>query len=203
LEIAIEHGQHCRSCVYFALFRDNVDRADFQSSNCLLAEDYRCEAATLSKQVANLTQANGESTPAYLFVFFHPSSRTPLWSGGSVAAVSALHSRLAGAQQGSITERVSPFPLERSSSRPNSPWKSKTVSSGNRGLLGDVEPEPDTKPKQLCCPGSRGSSAFFLGGFPFKIGSGGYLCLRPVFCLPLLWLLPRVQILGAPTLIRP
>jgi hypothetical protein len=55
----------------------------------------------------------------------------------------------------------------------NSLWKSKTASSGNGSLLGDVEPGSDRDQKQLCRPGSRGSSAAFLAGFPFKIGSGG------------------------------
>eukprot|EP00063_Salmo_salar_P062934 XP_014037769.1 PREDICTED: uncharacterized protein LOC106591102 [Salmo salar] len=161
MEVAIERFQRCRSCVYFALFQDNVDRVDFQCSTAC--------------------KPTGESTPAYVFFFIHPSSRMALWSGGSVAAVSALRSRLTSAQQGSIPEGVSPFPGERSCSRPNqpameirhSPWKSKTASSGNVGLLGDVEPGPDTDQKQLCHPGSRGSSTFFLGGFPIKIKSGG------------------------------
>ncbi|XP_038843296.1 uncharacterized protein LOC120042527 [Salvelinus namaycush] len=54
----------------------------------------------------------------------------------------------------------------------HSPWKSKKLSSGNRGLRGYVEPGTDTDQKQLCRPGSRGSGAFVLGGFPIKIGSG-------------------------------
>lgn len=59
---AIERFQHCRS---FALFWDNVDRADFQCSNCLLAEEYRSEVATLSKQVANLHKPLGNLRPPY------------------------------------------------------------------------------------------------------------------------------------------
>ena len=55
----------------------------------------------------------------------------------------------------------------------HSPWKSKKASSGNEGLHGDVEPGTDTDQKRLCYPGSRGSDAFVLGGFPIKIGYGG------------------------------
>ncbi|CAB1318091.1 unnamed protein product [Coregonus sp. 'balchen'] len=53
------------------------------------------------------------------------------------------------------------------------PWKSKTASSCNGGLLGDFKVGPDTDQKQLRRPGSKGSGAFFPGGFQFKIGSGG------------------------------
>ncbi|XP_023998808.2 uncharacterized protein [Salvelinus sp. IW2-2015] len=111
----------------------------------------------------------------YSFIFFHLSSRTPLWSGGSFAAVSDLHSRLA--VLGRVhSRRVSPFPGERRCSRPNqpsmevrhSPWKSKKASSDNGGLHGDVEPRTDTDQKQFAAldpevpaPSALGSSKSF------------------------------------------
>ncbi|CAB1321666.1 unnamed protein product, partial [Coregonus sp. 'balchen'] len=45
--------------------------------------------------ISKLTQATGESTPAYFFFLIYPCGRTLLWPGGSVATVLALHSRLA------------------------------------------------------------------------------------------------------------
>ncbi|CAB1329769.1 unnamed protein product [Coregonus sp. 'balchen'] len=61
----------------------------------------------------------------------------------------------------------------------NQPWRyvtrrgSRNSAPGNGGLLGDVKPGPDTDQKLLHRHGSRGSGAFFPGGFRFEIGSGG------------------------------
>ncbi|CAB1331387.1 unnamed protein product [Coregonus sp. 'balchen'] len=77
----------------------------------------------------------------------------------------------------------------------HSPWKSNTASSCNGGLLGDGKPGPDRDQKRLRHPGSRGSGAFFLGGFRFEIGSrdtcafvlcyvslSGTAAMNPVLC---------------------
>ncbi|CAB1330853.1 unnamed protein product, partial [Coregonus sp. 'balchen'] len=124
MEVAIERFQRCRSYVYFALFRDNVDRADFQCSNCLLAEDYRGEVATLSKQ----------PDAALVWWKCHRRVGSPQLTGRCSAG---FHP---------------PFSGERSCSRlkqpameiRHSPWKSKKASSGNVGLIGVVKPGPDT-----------------------------------------------------------
>ncbi|CAB1314848.1 unnamed protein product [Coregonus sp. 'balchen'] len=67
----------------------------------------------------------------------------------------------------------------------HSPWKLKAEAFGNRGLLGNGKAGPDTDFRQL-----RQDRIL------------RYLRISPLFCLRLRWLLPRVQILRAPTLIR-
>ncbi|CAB1345021.1 unnamed protein product [Coregonus sp. 'balchen'] len=112
-------------------------------------------------------------------------SQTPLWPGGSVAAVSALHSRLAGSLQGSLPEGSPP-----------------SLENGVGGMLPDdlVDVpvlDPTNQPWRYVtrrrnrkqCPLATGASlemlsqdrtqirnsfgAFFPGDFRFQIGSGG------------------------------
>ena len=89
MEVAIERFQCCSSCVYFGLFRDRVDRLDFQCNNCLLAEDYRGKVATLIKQVANLHKLLGNPcSPSFSSCLpqmpLWPRKHCPLATGDSL-----------------------------------------------------------------------------------------------------------------------
>ena len=62
----------------------------------------------------------------------------------------------------------------------NQPWKYVTCRGSRKqrplatgASLEMLKPRPNTDQKQLCRPGSRGSGAFVLGGFPIKIGYRG------------------------------
>ncbi|CAB1336902.1 unnamed protein product, partial [Coregonus sp. 'balchen'] len=136
--------------------------------------NYRGEVATLSKQVANLHKLLGNPClPTFNF------SSTPVAEHRSGLVEVSPPCRLSTAVWPVLCRdpsmKGSPPSLENGASRmllddlgdvlvldpTNQPWRYK-ASSGNGGLLGDVEPGPDTDQKRLCCSGSRGSGAFFL-----------------------------------------
>jgi hypothetical protein len=181
----------------------------------MLAEDYRREGATLSKQVANLHKLLGNTRPPT----FSLSSTTV--AGHRSGLVDVLPPCQLSTADWPVLGRV-PSPKASSPSLEsgavldptNQPWRYVTRCGSRRrrplatgSLHWDVESGTDTEQKQLCHPGSRGSAAFYFGDFAIKFRSG-YLHLHPLFypgprVQDITRLLPTVitQIPGADTVV--
>jgi hypothetical protein len=60
-----------QSCIYYALFWNKPDHSAFQCGNCLLAQDYSLEMASLITQVTSLRKKLG-NTQSRMFTFSPP-----------------------------------------------------------------------------------------------------------------------------------
>lgn len=181
-----------------------MDRADFQCSNCLLVEDYRSEVATRNKQVANIHKLLGNTRPPSFYLSSNPVAER----GTSLVEVSPP-CRLYTANWPVLcrvpSPKGSPPSLENGDvlDPTNQPWMYVTR-SGNRRK----HPLPTEVSMEMLNPDLTKTRNSFAVPAPSSLGASHSRSDPEVpasLCsvLPLRWHLPRVQILGSPTLIRP